>query len=67
MIEENNVVKLMMLFKLSACMQYFLKAQFHFDKDEFADLTMIAGIAGAISQVKISKLNMYSCLKIQNF
>ncbi|KAF6135655.1 hypothetical protein GIB67_028226 [Kingdonia uniflora] len=30
---------------------YFLKAQFHFNKDEFADLLLIAGVAGAISQL----------------
>ncbi|XP_019189957.1 PREDICTED: hippocampus abundant transcript 1 protein-like [Ipomoea nil] len=38
---------------LNASLFYFLKAQFHFDKDEFADLTMIAGIAGAISQLAL--------------
>ncbi|XP_031131372.1 hippocampus abundant transcript 1 protein-like [Ipomoea triloba] len=36
---------------LNASLFYFLKAQFHFDKDEFADLIMIAGFAGAISQL----------------
>ena len=34
-------------------MQYFLKAQFHFNKDQFADLMIIAGIAGVVSQVTI--------------
>ena len=32
-------------------MQYYLKAEFHFDKDQFADLMIINGIAGIISQV----------------
>ncbi|XP_047256954.1 tetracycline resistance protein, class A isoform X2 [Capsicum annuum] len=31
--------------------QYFLKAQFHFNKDQFADLLIISGIAGSISQL----------------
>jgi len=33
------------------CVQYFLKAQFHFDKNQFADLMVISGIAGTVSQV----------------
>lgn len=33
--------------------QYFLKAQFHFDKNQFADLMIIGGVAGAISQVDV--------------
>ncbi|CAA3032524.1 tetracycline resistance, class A-like [Olea europaea subsp. europaea] len=32
-----------------ASLNYYLKAQFHFNKDEFADLMIIAGIAGSIS------------------
>lgn len=32
-------------------MQYYLKAEFHFNKDEFADLMIIDGIAESISQV----------------
>lgn len=31
--------------------QYYLKAKFHFSKDQFADLMVISGIAGTISQV----------------
>lgn len=31
--------------------QYYLKAQFHFNKNQFADLMVISGIAGTISQV----------------
>lgn len=31
-------------------MQYFLKARFHFNKDQFADILLIVGIIGAISQ-----------------
>ncbi|XP_027149376.1 uncharacterized protein LOC113749745 isoform X2 [Coffea eugenioides] len=30
---------------------YYLKAQFHFDKDQFADLMIINGIAGTVSQM----------------
>ncbi|KAI4320932.1 hypothetical protein MLD38_034364 [Melastoma candidum] len=37
---------------LHASMLYFLKAQFHFDKDQFADLMVIAGIGGTISQAR---------------
>ncbi|KAH6821403.1 phospholipase D delta [Perilla frutescens var. hirtella] len=36
---------------LYASLMYYLKAQFHFNKDQFADLMIIAGIAGAISQL----------------
>ncbi|XP_075495679.1 uncharacterized protein LOC142532993 isoform X1 [Primulina tabacum] len=38
---------------LYASLMYYLKAQFHFNKDQFADLMIIAGIAGAISQLII--------------
>ncbi|KAJ8774299.1 hypothetical protein K2173_009730 [Erythroxylum novogranatense] len=31
-------------------MQYYLRARFHFNKDQFADLMVISGIAGTISQ-----------------
>lgn len=34
-------------------MQYFLKARFHFNKNQFADLMLIIGITGTISQVYI--------------
>ncbi|WOL05960.1 hippocampus abundant transcript-like protein 1 isoform X1 [Canna indica] len=30
---------------------YYLKAQFHFSKDQFADLLLIAGFTGAVSQL----------------
>ncbi|EPS73404.1 hypothetical protein M569_01349 [Genlisea aurea] len=30
---------------------YFLKAEFHFNKDQFADLMMIVGVAGSFSQL----------------
>ncbi|KAJ6828138.1 hippocampus abundant transcript-like protein 1 isoform X2 [Iris pallida] len=36
---------------LHASLLYFLKAQFHFNKDQFADLLLILGIAGALSQL----------------
>ncbi|CAJ2642895.1 unnamed protein product [Trifolium pratense] len=32
-------------------MMYYLKAQFHFDKNHFADLMIISGIAGTVSQL----------------
>lgn len=32
-------------------MQYYLKAQFGYSKDEFANLFLIAGAAGMLSQV----------------
>ena len=32
-------------------LQYYLKARFHFNKDQFADLMVITGIAGTLSQV----------------
>lgn len=34
-----------------ASLLYYLKAQFQFDKDQFADLMIIGGIAGSISQL----------------
>lgn len=36
---------------LYAGLMYYLKAEFHFNKDQFADLMIIAGVAGAISQL----------------
>ncbi|KAL3340763.1 hypothetical protein AABB24_029074 [Solanum stoloniferum] len=36
---------------LEASLLYFLKAQFHFNKNQFADLLIISGIAGSISQL----------------
>ncbi|KAL2250029.1 hippocampus abundant transcript 1 protein [Sesamum indicum] len=38
---------------LYASLMYYLKAQFHFNKDQFADLMIIAGIAGSVSQLII--------------
>ncbi|GAY46049.1 hypothetical protein CUMW_093970 [Citrus unshiu] len=35
---------------MQASFLYFLKAQFHFNKNQFADLMLIAGLAGTISQ-----------------
>lgn len=34
-------------------LQYYLKAEFHFNKNQFADLMIINGIAGIISQVRL--------------
>ncbi|KAH7690095.1 Major facilitator protein [Dioscorea alata] len=36
---------------IQASLLYYLKALFHFNKDQFADLLLIVGIAGAISQL----------------
>ncbi|KAF9621729.1 hypothetical protein IFM89_027583 [Coptis chinensis] len=36
---------------LHASLLFYLKAQFQFNKDQFADLMLIAGLAGAISQL----------------
>ncbi|MBA0565756.1 hypothetical protein Golob_010617 [Gossypium lobatum] len=35
---------------LHASLLYYLKARFHFNKDQFADLMVITGVAGTISQ-----------------
>ena len=42
------------------CVQYYLKARFHFDKNHFADLMIISGIAGTVSQVIFVRLD-FSC------
>ncbi|XP_011628920.1 tetracycline resistance protein, class A isoform X2 [Amborella trichopoda] len=36
---------------LQASLLYYLKARFHFDKNQFADILLICGIAGATSQM----------------
>ncbi|XAR61601.1 hypothetical protein NMG60_11016066 [Bertholletia excelsa] len=36
---------------LHASLMYYLKASFHFNKDQFADLMVISGITGTISQM----------------
>ncbi|KAL2503904.1 Major facilitator superfamily protein [Abeliophyllum distichum] len=36
---------------LMASLMYFLKAQFHFNKNQFADIMIISGVAGSISQL----------------
>ncbi|KAL9395154.1 hypothetical protein Peur_014439 [Populus x canadensis] len=36
---------------LHASLLYYLKARFHFNKDQFADLMVITGIAGTLSQL----------------
>lgn len=36
---------------LHGSMMYYLKARFHFDKNHFADLMVISGIAGTVSQL----------------
>ncbi|XP_012571512.1 uncharacterized protein [Cicer arietinum] len=36
---------------LHGSMMYYLKARFHFDKNHFADLMVISGIAGTVSQM----------------
>ena len=39
-------------------MQYYLKARFHFNKNEFADLMLIAGVVATISQVYMLGINI---------
>ncbi|KAK2974874.1 hypothetical protein RJ640_020789 [Escallonia rubra] len=41
---------------LYASLLYYLKAQFHFNKNQFADLMVINGIAGTISQMLLMPL-----------
>ncbi|CAI9763851.1 unnamed protein product [Fraxinus pennsylvanica] len=41
---------------LTASLNYFLKAQFHFNKNQFADIMIISGIAGSISQLIVMPL-----------
>ncbi|KAI3696041.1 hypothetical protein L1987_79050 [Smallanthus sonchifolius] len=41
---------------LYSALLYYLKAEFHFDKDQFADLMIINGIAGIISQMILMPL-----------
>ncbi|KAK6131028.1 hypothetical protein DH2020_035226 [Rehmannia glutinosa] len=41
---------------LHASLMYYLKAQFHFNKDQFADLMIIVGIAGSISQITLTPI-----------
>ncbi|KAI3837755.1 hypothetical protein MKW92_019974, partial [Papaver armeniacum] len=38
---------------LREALLYFLKARFHFNKDQFADLMLIVGVSGVISQLVI--------------
>ncbi|KAJ7957922.1 Hippocampus abundant transcript-like protein 1 [Quillaja saponaria] len=38
-------------FGLHGSIMYYLKAKFHFDKNQFADLMVISGVAGTISQL----------------
>ena len=40
--------------------QYYLKARFHYNKDQFAELLLISAIAGAVSQVHSNILG-YGC------
>ncbi|XP_015574799.1 tetracycline resistance protein, class H isoform X2 [Ricinus communis] len=41
---------------LHASLMYYLKARFHFNKNQFADLMVISGIAGTISQLLLMPL-----------
>ncbi|KAG6776626.1 hypothetical protein POTOM_020147 [Populus tomentosa] len=43
---------------LHASLLYYLKARFHFNKDQFADLMVITGIAGTISQSLLNNLQL---------
>lgn len=41
---------------LQASILYYLKARFHFDKNQFADLMLVSGAAGAFSQLVLMPL-----------
>lgn len=41
---------------LHSSLLYYLKACFHFDKDQFADLMVVSGIAGTVSQMLLMPL-----------
>ncbi|XP_022969086.1 uncharacterized protein LOC111468189 [Cucurbita maxima] len=41
---------------LQASIMYYLKARFHFDKNQFADLMLVSGAAGAVSQLVLMPL-----------
>ncbi|KAK1419721.1 hypothetical protein QVD17_29004 [Tagetes erecta] len=41
---------------LPSALLYYLKAKFHYNKDQFADLMIISGIAGIISQMVVMPL-----------
>lgn len=41
-------------------MQYYLKARFHFNKTQFADLMLIVGVAGTLSQVCLQSFSISS-------
>ncbi|XP_057966402.1 uncharacterized protein LOC131156606 [Malania oleifera] len=36
---------------LQASLMYFLKARFHFNKDQFADIMLVVGVGGTVSQL----------------
>ncbi|CAI0435064.1 unnamed protein product [Linum tenue] len=44
-----------------ASVTYYLKAEFHFNKDQFADLMVISGVAGTVSQMA----NLYNDVREQ--
>lgn len=64
-IEEITLKRMKKIIQLSCYTtffdgQYYLKARFHFNKHQFADLMMISGIAGTISQVLFISPTLYS-------
>lgn len=51
-LKYNLVIKqIKVSYEKFSTMQYYLKARFHFNKNQFADLMLIAGIISTISQV----------------
>lgn len=50
----NNILIYYVISKMFHLMQYYLKAQFQFSKNQFADLMLIVGFAGMVSQVQRS-------------
>ncbi|WRX15735.1 Major facilitator superfamily - like 10 [Theobroma cacao] len=56
-LKYNLVIKqIKVSFEKFSTMQYYLKARFHFNKNQFADLMLIAGIISTISQLFLMPL-----------
>ncbi|KAK4757176.1 hypothetical protein SAY87_007303 [Trapa incisa] len=51
--DDNDDEKIVTLFVNNCNAQYFLKARFHFDKTQFADLILIVGVTGTLSQLLV--------------
>ncbi|KAK4774980.1 hypothetical protein SAY86_009915 [Trapa natans] len=51
--DDDDDEKIVTLFVNNCNAQYFLKARFHFDKTQFADLILIVGVTGTLSQLLV--------------